>query len=941
MGFNRLYIILTYASVLLVTGDRDCSWSRKTVMHVDSCPMNKTTLENRIREKGCEKYANLQNCTEPSKFLYHCAINEYGNATVEVCAPLYIINGFCAEYNIVGARIQPHHKLRCSDVNPPCAARYNSTDAYLYEGCFANVKNKGLTTFSPNYSTPTSETTSTVAQMTASENTQIEFQTVVFIVYLVVAVVIAVIFVIITRRKIGQMYTGSLYALSEESALTTENDKEKTANICQRADYETTISKGELLRDRVFRGETGIEEQIKVINERTKGYLESYEEVNRCFVKTRFLLKSKTVLKENGIAVLIGQQGSGKTSIAVNIMSDPDYKNWKKLKITSWEELLALSKTENDTLIYIDNLFDGFLYHRKLEEWWHSLCFFYFEFIKPRKTIHLLITAKEEEIKTSCSYIFGDKNTPENICFVREESNSLTDNEKKEILVSQINRAKGKTKIDQSFDIDKLVSETKGEERLIGFPLCAHMWALEKDNTLRDPIIFTNPRSYVIRQIRDEIKDDKENVVKTLLLTLLFTNSQNHPVDLMYGKQCEKFLAEKTSKEFIAKVQPLNFQEMHSKASDLLDVILIKNNNVFELKHQIYIEGVCEYFFRMHFEAVVQYFPMYILRNCEMHDVPKDDLETLKKRVKTEIEKQALSEIFSWRIFENQSFKQYICDELQKDEEVMQHLLSLPDKSSGFGYPASFWASKFHLPNLSKEIVKYAKRKKEANLQFYLAMFGECCAKNEKYITQATNKQDVGNLQSCVFTFKTSDAETILHLLLSSDMPDYDAHYSFTKILKESNLKVDESLLLCTLRQRKCSRLLCILEILDRQRVSLVEDKNHTASLVNELIRSFPKSRHLELECLCRICIFVVCGKIPFSKSVKDTFFSRKNACHEEDSQCVNDELQREMANRITEFCDDLPRSDAKIPRISKSMNPKLVKAIKVSVQILSKIEIL
>ena len=78
---------------LKVTGDRDCAWSRKTVMPVDFCPKNKTILEKRIREKGCEKYANLQNCTEPSKFLYHCAINEYGNATVEVCAPLYIING--------------------------------------------------------------------------------------------------------------------------------------------------------------------------------------------------------------------------------------------------------------------------------------------------------------------------------------------------------------------------------------------------------------------------------------------------------------------------------------------------------------------------------------------------------------------------------------------------------------------------------------------------------------------------------------------------------------------------------------------------------------------------------------------------------------------------------------------------------------------------------
>lgn len=62
-------------------------------MPVDSCPVNKTTLEKRIEEKKCKKFAYLQNCTEPSNFLYHCVINEYGNATVEVCAPLYIING--------------------------------------------------------------------------------------------------------------------------------------------------------------------------------------------------------------------------------------------------------------------------------------------------------------------------------------------------------------------------------------------------------------------------------------------------------------------------------------------------------------------------------------------------------------------------------------------------------------------------------------------------------------------------------------------------------------------------------------------------------------------------------------------------------------------------------------------------------------------------------
>ena len=55
--------------------------------------MNKSAFEQRIREKKCDEYAKLQNCTDPLKFLYHCVINEYNNATIEVCAPEYIING--------------------------------------------------------------------------------------------------------------------------------------------------------------------------------------------------------------------------------------------------------------------------------------------------------------------------------------------------------------------------------------------------------------------------------------------------------------------------------------------------------------------------------------------------------------------------------------------------------------------------------------------------------------------------------------------------------------------------------------------------------------------------------------------------------------------------------------------------------------------------------
>ena len=60
---------------------------------MDSCPMNRTAVERRKEIKNCEAIAKKQNCTESNKFLYHCVINEYGDALVEVCAPVYIMNG--------------------------------------------------------------------------------------------------------------------------------------------------------------------------------------------------------------------------------------------------------------------------------------------------------------------------------------------------------------------------------------------------------------------------------------------------------------------------------------------------------------------------------------------------------------------------------------------------------------------------------------------------------------------------------------------------------------------------------------------------------------------------------------------------------------------------------------------------------------------------------
>lgn len=125
-------IALFLTEVPSVHGSRFCQWSNITAQAVSSCPQNKIEMERRAKFKNCERTARIQNCTAPEKFNYHCVMNELETELFEVCAPQYYVHGYCTEYNSVGAAIQEHFSLKCSDVKPPCNTSYLSTDAYLW-----------------------------------------------------------------------------------------------------------------------------------------------------------------------------------------------------------------------------------------------------------------------------------------------------------------------------------------------------------------------------------------------------------------------------------------------------------------------------------------------------------------------------------------------------------------------------------------------------------------------------------------------------------------------------------------------------------------------------------------------------------------------------------------------------------------------------------------
>ncbi|XP_052710892.1 uncharacterized protein LOC128185302 [Crassostrea angulata] len=126
--------------------NRYCKDAVESVEKVSSCPTSKEQWDKAASKKRCWEKALKQTCSAPEKFVYHCVINGYGNATLEVCAPERLILGHCTEFNEVGGVIQDQLLSPCINVLPRCDEYYLSSEAYKYEGCYKLVETKKLKT---------------------------------------------------------------------------------------------------------------------------------------------------------------------------------------------------------------------------------------------------------------------------------------------------------------------------------------------------------------------------------------------------------------------------------------------------------------------------------------------------------------------------------------------------------------------------------------------------------------------------------------------------------------------------------------------------------------------------------------------------------------------------------------------------------------------------
>ncbi|XP_056020615.1 uncharacterized protein LOC125664815 isoform X2 [Ostrea edulis] len=152
--------VIIFLTILGKTGKgmETCPTVQQTARRVQRCPMNETEWESAATYKKCGELN--RNCTFPTHFKYHCALNVFLNETWEVCAPERYMLGYCIEYNKFGNRIQDNYRRKCLAMDPPCPVIYKSTEAYRYQECYQKVKPSldiyGTTTYSNTHTTMSS-----------------------------------------------------------------------------------------------------------------------------------------------------------------------------------------------------------------------------------------------------------------------------------------------------------------------------------------------------------------------------------------------------------------------------------------------------------------------------------------------------------------------------------------------------------------------------------------------------------------------------------------------------------------------------------------------------------------------------------------------------------------------------------------------------------------
>lgn len=523
--------------------------------------------------------------------------------------------------------------------------------------------------------------------------------------------------------------------------------------------------------------------------------------MDKYFLETAIYKKAEEIFVKNGIVILTGPPGCGKTIAAIHMILKTIHRkdtHWTFRKIHSWDELQYVDDDKH-ALVFIDNIFFRSMLDMDLENWWNELERIYKQYFAVRESeteslrVRIVMTARQNVVERAWSFM--GKVTPvlhENFLI---DASTLLEIEKEQIFFKQIEFAKKERNLTDLLTIDtEFKTKMRQSGGPIGFPLCANLYVCGKEYRKSGAIFFARPIEYLKLQIKDEIEGDKSIKTKSLFFCLFFDEwhtKMGHfeSIQIQNESSCRQCL-DKVSKNIIPNFEPFDFSELESEAQRLSGAFFKRiGENEYKFVHDSVYEAVETYLCETYVTESAKYFPLHIIQHQYYETLTERHMLTFAARFLYEIIEQQISHVFMCKLFQNRHFVDCFCAELEKkDQKTIDRIFTIANESSTVKLPCVFWSSRYNLTYLTELLYDIVKRREiTPEYQLYVLLYGVCCAKSEGLLKTINGMlcDKLEMIQKRVLEFQDSEGNSILHLLVISDFSDEFVSIAMENLLKE------------------------------------------------------------------------------------------------------------------------------------------------------------